>query len=251
MPTAIEHLGAKLYLIHTPLMHRPFLTTVPFIAGDFAAWGYRVDQHQSNSPYVAEIRARERQEHMKRRARDVSQRTRLMEMWATEIIERKKSERQARRRSGMPVEAQIRQEPTMQGASGFPHARVKKTGDFVQDFLNGLVECGRLLPASIQRATALTNPRVDGESDVRRKRLSFTFSSATSRICQHVRFLYAIRYVPSAALPEWSRPSVSFVDQVVMEYHCHRAARRDQYSHALDRAIRKDEGRMGRVEHCA
>ncbi|KAL6165835.1 hypothetical protein ACJQWK_09051 [Exserohilum turcicum] len=232
MPTAIEHLGAKLYLIHTPLMHRPFLTTVPFIAGDFAAWGYRVDQHQSNSPYVAEIRARERQEHMKRRARDVSQRTRLMEMWATEIIERKKSERQARRRSGMPVEAQIRQEPTMQGASGFPHARVKKTGDFVQDFLNGLVEC-------------------DGESDVRRKRLSFTFSSATSRICQHVRFLYAIRYVPSAALPEWSRPSVSFVDQVVMEYHCHRAARRDQYSHALDRAIRKDEGRMGRVEHCA
>lgn len=147
MPTAIEHLGAKIYLIHTPQLHRPFLTTVPFIAGDFVSWGYRVDQHASNSPYIAEIRVREKKQHANRKGRDVSQRTKLMEIWAHEIVERKKTEREARRQNsrrgeegGQTTDSETRN-PCLH-----TDPRMKKTGDFVQDFLGGIVEVGECKP---------------------------------------------------------------------------------------------------------
>ncbi|KAJ6200358.1 hypothetical protein J3E72DRAFT_411689 [Bipolaris maydis] len=224
MPTAIEHLGAKIYLIHTPQLHRPFLTTVPFIAGDFVSWGYRVDQHASNSPYIAEIRAREKKQHADRKGRDVSQRTKLMEIWAHEIIERKKTEREARRRNSRRGEEEEEEEEeevgghTTNSETGnlclHTDARMKKTGDFVQDFLGGIVEV------------------------------------ETLRIRDHVRYLYAIRYVPNAPLPDWAHPTVTYADMVVLEYRPQKTDMHDHFLRALGKAIGKDEGRMGKVETC-
>ncbi|KAJ5030143.1 hypothetical protein J3E73DRAFT_429140 [Bipolaris maydis] len=229
MPTAIEHLGAKIYLIHTPQLHRPFLTTVPFIAGDFVSWGYRVDQHASNSPYIAEIRAREKKQHADRKGRDVSQRTKLMEIWAHEIIERKKTEREARRRNSRRGEEEEEEEEeeevgghTTNSETGnlclHTDARMKKTGDFVQDFLGGIVEV-EILPETL-------------------------------RIRDHVRYLYAIRYVPNAPLPDWAHPTVTYADMVVLEYRPQKTDMHDHFLRALGKAIGKDEGRMGKVETC-
>ncbi|KAH7551621.1 hypothetical protein BM1_09255 [Bipolaris maydis] len=251
MPTAIEHLGAKIYLIHTPQLHRPFLTTVPFIAGDFVSWGYRVDQHASNSPYIAEIRAREKKQHADRKGRDVSQRTKLMEIWAHEIIERKKTEREARRRNSRRGEEEEEEEVgghTTNSETGnlclHTDARMKKTGDFVQDFLGGIVEVG------IEVLTGEGKKGNEDNLDTRALKKTPEILPETLRIRDHVRYLYAIRYVPNAPLPDWAHPTVTYADMVVLEYRPQKTDMHDHFLRALGKAIGKDEGRMGKVETC-
>ncbi|XP_014553824.1 hypothetical protein COCVIDRAFT_18313 [Bipolaris victoriae FI3] len=236
MSTAIEQLGAKIYLIHTPQLHRPFLTTVPFIAGDFVSWGYRVDQHASNSPYIAEIRAREKKQHANRKGRDVSQRTKLMEIWAHEIIERKKTEREARRQNSRRGEGETTTTTTdLETSSPCMHTdpRMKKTGDFVQDFLGGIVEVGN-----------------EDNQDIPPLKKTPEIQPETLRIRDHIRYLYAIRYVPNAPLPDWAHPTVTYADMVVLEYRPQKTDMHDQFLRALGKAIGKDEGRMGKVETC-
>lgn len=127
--------GAKVYLIHTTQHTRPFLTTVPFIARDFAAWGHRVDHHPADSAYITEIRSREDVEHVNRKDRGGSRRTKLMEIWATEAVRRKR--RQRREPRGIEIE-------TLMGEGGFgpQDARVKKAGDMVQDVIDGVASFG-------------------------------------------------------------------------------------------------------------
>lgn len=249
MPTAIEHLGAKIYLIYTPSMPRPFLTTVPFVARDFASWGYRVDQHASDSPYIAEIRAREKAEHAKRKGREVSQRTKLMEMWAREIIERKR-EREARRADVGREEDAARPNLEAENACGFPDARMKRTGKFVHDFLNAINESGECgcEEGTPPKSKDGTNQSKGGKDVVRTKPSSAVAPEGASRICEHVRYLCAIRFVPNASLPEWTHPSISYADMVVLEYRPSKTTVHDDYLRALGRAIGKNEKRMGKVE---
>jgi hypothetical protein len=253
MPTAIEHLGAKIYLIHTPQLHRPFLTTVPFIAGDFVSWGYRVDQHASDSPYIAEIRAREKVQHANRKGRDVSQRTKLMEIWAREIIERKRTEREARRRGLGREEDETPNVVETGSECGHFDARTKKTGDFVQDFLSGIVEvgeCDYICRVASPQDCANQSKGNEEDMDMMPTKPLSEMRTEESRICEHIRSLYAIRYVPSAPLPDWSHPTVSYADMVVLEYRPQKTDMHDYFLRALGKAIGKDEGRMGKVETC-
>jgi hypothetical protein len=127
--------GAKVYLIHTTHHTRPFLTTVPFIARDFASWGYRIDHHAADSAYITEIRSREDVEHMNRKDRGGSRRTKLMEIWATEVVRRKR--RQRHEANGIDIEMSV-----ADGGFGPQDARVKKAGDLVQDVIDGVAVFG-------------------------------------------------------------------------------------------------------------
>ncbi|KAF1362779.1 hypothetical protein EJ07DRAFT_105336 [Lizonia empirigonia] len=62
------------YLIHAPNQPRPYLSTVSFIANDFAGWGCCVTRHAEASPYITEIRCQEK------RNRPASRRIELMEV---------------------------------------------------------------------------------------------------------------------------------------------------------------------------
>ncbi|CAN9189743.1 unnamed protein product [Alternaria alternata] len=216
--------GAKVYLIHTTQHTRPFLTTVPFIARDFASWGYRVDHHAADSPYIIEVRSREDVEHMKRTDRGSSRRTKLMGIWANELVRRKRQQRGDARGGEIQM-------PVANGGFGSLEARVKKAGDLVQDVIDGLVTSEtRRMPQSTRESKS-------------------TESSPTI-LTTYTRHLYAIRYTPNAPLPSWSNPDIFYADHIVLEFHHHENIRKECLVDAVRSAIGKDEGRMGRVEKC-
>lgn len=103
------------YLIHTPQHSRPYLSTVSFLANDFASWGCRVTRHESDSPYIAEIRYQEK------RHRSTYRRIELMEVWAKEVLIRKKHGTQA-----------------VINAVSVPEVRKERVSAFVQDFVSAL-----------------------------------------------------------------------------------------------------------------
>ncbi|KAI0577224.1 hypothetical protein TUN199_05920 [Pyrenophora tritici-repentis] len=212
-----DHQGARVYLIHTAQHPRPFLTTVPFVARDFAAWGYRVDHHAADSAYIVEVRAREKMQHMRRKARSASRRTKLMEIWAHEVLERKRGER-----GNVSMTTPAEEVDTGFGAI---EARVKKAGDVVQDFINGVAALGN------------------------GKNVSMRHSQQTIAT-KYTRLLYAVRYNPNTPLPAWSNPDIVYADQVILEFSHHEAIQKEHLVHAVSSAIGKNEGRMGRVEKC-
>ncbi|KAJ4323582.1 hypothetical protein N0V94_001775 [Neodidymelliopsis sp. IMI 364377] len=104
------------YLIHTPHHPRPYLSTVSFIANDFATWGCRVTRHAKNSPYITEVRYQEKKN------RPASRRIELMEVWAKEVLARKRNQNA----SQVPSTA-----PSLE-------ARKDRASDFVKDFISTL-----------------------------------------------------------------------------------------------------------------
>ncbi|RAR01475.1 hypothetical protein DDE82_006463 [Stemphylium lycopersici] len=231
---------------------RPFLTTIPFIARDFASWGFRVDHHASNSLYIAEVQLREKIGHSNRKERDGSRRTKLMAIWASEIVERKRRRRDT---GTMNTEGEQEGPDTQEEAdSGFGNlnARIKRAGDLVQDFLDAMVDCGE---CGCERLSLLLDSKdaADPQEDMRdiRTKKASMAPSAPMLVAQKIRFLTAIRYYPNAVLPAWSNPDIIYADQVILEYHPFEMAMKDHLVHALSSAIGKDEGRMGRVERCA
>lgn len=118
------------YLIHTPNYPRPYLSTVSFIANDFANWGCRVTCHTKNSPYITEIRYQEK------RTRPAYRRTELLELWATEVLARKQQQ-------SAPEVAQ--QEQT----------RKDRASAFVQDFVSSLSISGKLTSSIFPQDTPL------------------------------------------------------------------------------------------------
>lgn len=108
------------YLIHTSHHQRPYLSTVSFIANDFAQWGCRVTCHAKDSPYINEIRFQEK------RTRPATRRIELMEVWAKEVVTRKQ---QARSYRSLP-EFETRKE---------------RASNFVQDFICALSSFGTSL----------------------------------------------------------------------------------------------------------
>lgn len=69
-------------------------------------------------------------------------------------------------------------------------------------------------------------------------------------ITTYTRHLFAIRYTPNAPLPSWSNPDIMYADQVILEFHDYEEIRKEDLVHAVNSAIGKNEGRMGRVERC-
>ncbi|KAK1918774.1 hypothetical protein P3342_010245 [Pyrenophora teres f. teres] len=211
-----DHQGTRVYLIHTAQDPRPFLTTVPFVARDFAAWGYRVDEHAADSAYIVEVRAREKMQHTRQKARSASRRMKLMEIWAHEVLERKRRERGD---VSVPTTTEV------DAGFGVIGARVKRAGDVVQDFINGVAALGNGKSTSMRHSPQAVTTK-------------------------YTRLLYAIRYNPNARLPAWSNPDMVYVDQVILEFSHHEAIQKEHLVHAVSSAIGKTEGRMGRVEKC-
>lgn len=101
------------YLIHTSHSPRPYVSTISFIANDFASWGHRVTRHTANSAYITEVRYQEK------RHRPAARRIELMEIWAKEVL--------ARRQQPQTQETQ---------ASSSPHeTRNSRASAFAQDFV--------------------------------------------------------------------------------------------------------------------
>ena len=101
------------YLIHTSHSPRPYVSTISFIANDFASWGHRVTRHAANSAYITEVRYQEK------RHRPAARRIELMEIWAKEVL--------ARRQQPQTQETQ---------ASSSPHeTRNSRASAFAQDFV--------------------------------------------------------------------------------------------------------------------
>ena len=240
-----DHQGARVYLIHTSQHPRPFLTTVPFVARDFAAWGYRVDQHAADSAYIVEVRAREKQQHMSRKAGSASRRTKLMEIWAHEVLDRKQRERDD---ASDPTSAE-QEIPEMTTSFGAIEARVKRTGDMVQDFFNGVASLGSECDCFIPKS--LTDFFIDSDTDAPKdSRNAPSCYSPEAITTTYIRFLCAIRYNPNAPLPAWSNPDIVYADQVILEFSHHEAIQKEHLVYAVNSAIGKNEGRMGRVEKC-
>lgn len=74
--------NAMFFLIQTSQHPRPYLSTISFIANDFAAWGFRVSVHAEHSPYIHEIRYRELEQ------RPGVQRMHLIAIWIAEALRR-------------------------------------------------------------------------------------------------------------------------------------------------------------------
>lgn len=241
-----DHQGTRVYLVHTTQHPRPFLTTVPFVARDFAAWGYRVDQHAADSAYIVEVRAREKQQHMRRKARSESRRTKLMEIWAHEVLERKRRERDE---ISVPDSAEGE---TAEPNTGFGviEVRIKKAGEVVQDFINGVASLGSECDCSISKS--LDHFLIDSDADDRSKDSKYAPMQHSPQVIatRYTRLLYAIRYNPNAPLPAWSNPDIVYADQVILEFSHHEAVQKEHLVHAMKSAIGKNEGRMGRVEKC-
>ena len=241
-----DHQGTRIYLVHTTQHPRPFLTTVPFVARDFAAWGYRVDQHAADSAYIVEVRAREKQQHMSRKARSASRRTKLMEIWAHEVLERKQRERDETSMSNSAEGATA--EPDM--GFGVIEARIKKAGDVVQDFINGVVSLGSECDCSTLES--LHNFFINSDTDDRLQDSKYAPMQHSPQVIatRYTRLLYAIRYNPNALLPAWSNPEIVYADQIILEFSHHEAVQKEHLVHAVNSAVGKNEGRMGRVEKC-
>lgn len=113
------------YLIQTPFHSRPYLTSVAFLARDFRTWGCRVDTYSESSPYIAEIRYREKQ------FNQTSWRIELMEHWSRETLSRRQQERQR----GYHIQTIT---PIAQDESSTEDARLERTSAVLQDFMDGV-----------------------------------------------------------------------------------------------------------------
>jgi hypothetical protein len=127
--------SAMYYLIHTPNHPRPYLSTVSFIANDFATWGCRVTRHAKNSPYITEVRYQEKKN------RPASRRIELMEVWAKEVLSRKRDQDV----SQLPSTA-----PSLE-------ARKDRASGFVQDFISTLSTFGMYIRISHVTKNFFTN----------------------------------------------------------------------------------------------
>ncbi|KAJ4401190.1 hypothetical protein N0V91_008088 [Didymella pomorum] len=197
------------YLIHTPHHPRPYISTVSFIANDFANWGCRVTCHANNSAYITEIRYQEK------RNRPGSRRIELMEVWAKEVLARKSQQQQPPSRTDTLA------------------ARKARASAFAQDFVSGLS----------------------------------VFAYPRALVAKYTRLLHRCAYTSCATLPSWADPEIAIADQVALEFRFDASLGREQAGHpllrgsiqmtprdqlaaALNEAIGKARGRMGRVEKC-
>jgi hypothetical protein len=127
------------YLVHTPHHPRPYLSTVSFIANDFANWGCQVTCHANNSAYITEVRYQEK------RNRPGSRRIELMEVWAKEVLARKSQQQ--------PQDDNTNRTDTLA-------ARKARASAFAQDFVSGLSAFGTPPIFHSPKCKSLTDARI-------------------------------------------------------------------------------------------
>lgn len=69
-------------------------------------------------------------------------------------------------------------------------------------------------------------------------------------VAKYTRLIHRCAYTSCAELPSWADPDVAIADQVALEFRFEKSLSRDQLLAALNEAIGKASGRMGRVEKC-
>ena len=211
------------YLIHTSHSPRPYVSTISFIANDFASWGHRVTRHAANSAYITEVRYQEK------RHRPASRRIELMEIWAKEVLARKQ-----------------------QPSSSLPETRNSRASAFAQDFVSCLSAFGTsFLPDLPKNPPILTQHLIESPF-VAPKPLQNDphplppFPLAL--VARYTRLLHRFAYTSCATLPSWADPSIHTADQIALDFRFERGVKREQLTGALREAIGKGRGRMGRVE---
>lgn len=218
------------YLIQTPHHTRPYLSTVSFIANDFANWGCRVTCHANNSAYITEIRYQEK------RNRPGSRRIELMEVWAKEVLARKSQQEQP------PQDISSRTDTTA--------ARKARASAFAQDFVSSLSAFGtcRLRLRTRKVLTLPESPLVAPRALPNDPLPLPAYPQAL--VAKYTRLIHRCAYTSCAALPSWADPDVAVADQVALEFRFEKSLSRDHLSTALNEAIGKASGRMGKVEKC-
>ncbi|CAO2654653.1 Nn.00g113860.m01.CDS01 [Neocucurbitaria sp. VM-36] len=227
------------YLIHTSHYTRPFLTSIAFIARDFREWGYCVDCHPLRSKYIAEIRLREQ------RKNRVEWRIELMEIWARETISRRTQS------LDRGYQTQAIQPISQTSPSSQEDRRVERASSMTQDFIDGIASFVTSRTPSADHLSSKDNPNT-----MHTPLMSKPFfvdprplpPSPLGLISKYMRLLHAIRYSCNAALPTWSNPAILIADKITLEFRFHEALKKEHLVHALNKAVCKNEGRMGRVE---
>lgn len=122
------------YLIHTPHHPRPYITTLAFLARDFLAWGCRVDTYPDNSAYIAEIRYREKKWS---RSRGLDQKEGLVEIWAREVVVKRRQSRETTGLGGMRGD-----DGEGEDVLGAENERLERMTGVLREFVEGVAECG-------------------------------------------------------------------------------------------------------------
>ncbi|KAF1944363.1 hypothetical protein EJ02DRAFT_398531 [Clathrospora elynae] len=232
-----------IYLIHTKEYPRPFLTTLPFVARDFSEWGFRVDRHTTDSAYIAEIRPRERNTRTNR----TEWRVEVMEMWAREVLCRKREER------NQCLHAQPQRATDENQAQ--EDCRFERACKMMQDFVEGLAafgECGCAIPKYFLDDKKEKPVHPGGKHGTKHtnspQNLRLISPYPLRLISKYMCLLQAVRYISNATLPAWSNPDITRADQITMEFMAFKAVQKEHLVHAVNRAICKSKGMMGRVE---
>lgn len=190
-------------------------------------------------------------------------RVELMEIWAREVISRKT---QANERG---YQTQVIH-PGQQTPSLADDARAERAASIAQDFIHGIAAFGEcdcklhkyLLDPS---ASTFSTPSTDDHSFLKDKPgdthpscfIPTPFSIEDPRplppsplglISKYMRLLHAIRYTAHATLPPWANPEILIADEITLEFRFHEALRKEHLVCAMQKAVCKIEGRMGRVE---
>ncbi|KAI8942411.1 hypothetical protein NX059_000485 [Plenodomus lindquistii] len=209
------------FLIFTTHHERPYPCKVAFVARDFESWGCRVSRYPNDSPYIAEIKYREG-----RRNRKEVQRIDLMEIWAREIIVRRRESTQSRYMA----------EVMDQGANGQrseEEGRLQRASKIVQDFTCAVVAFDKPTPKS-------KLPLVD---------LRPLPEHPFTLISTYLRLLRKIQYTVNADLPQDSNLDFIVADKVVLEFRFHESLNLAYLAHAV--MVATGKGRMGGVERSA
>ena len=232
------------YLIHTPHHPRPFLTTVAFIARDFRSWNCRVDCHALDSPYITEIRLRET------RINRTEWRTELMELWAREVISRKRPSTQS---TTTPPTTTTNQDSDTEADSPRDR-RIARASSLAQDFILALSTHGTCAPIPSQTLFR-RRPDPPPTDHPSKKHTPFPQDprpippSPLGLVSKYTRLLSSVRYTCSAPLPAWALTTdVLVADQIALDFRHHEVLRKEQLVAALGVAVGKGQGRMGRVE---
>ncbi|KAJ4989122.1 hypothetical protein SVAN01_05384 [Stagonosporopsis vannaccii] len=214
------------YLIQTPYHPRPYLSSVSFVANDFAQWGCRVTRHAKGSPYITEIRYQETIN------RPTCRRVELMDIWVKEVL--------ARKHQGPP--------PTSTNENSIANARKGRASAFVQDFISSLPKFGA--PGLNPNQTQSSKRDPEGPAKVPKPDALPISAYPLVVVTCHTRLLKRCAYTTHAVLPSWTVPEVLVADQITLEFRFDKNLKREQLAHALVEAVGRGKGRMGRVEKC-
>jgi hypothetical protein len=230
-----SNVGSKIFLVHTSHHTRPFFVVVPFMARDFVEWGFRVEHHISDSAYITEVRHREFQAYLNGltcKTRHETRRKKLLEIWGQEIVRRKLQGRER----GSETDTAV---PAVTWGFGNQDKRLQKVGSFVQDFIGQLTafnQCGCEIPKHLIKL----DPNHKYGDDIPPVPLRIT--------SKYMRLLDNIKHASNVPVPDWAHPNIHYADRVTLEFYHHAAVKLSHLAHAMERALAKGEGRMGRTE---